>query len=71
MKKFFQPLGKLKKLASIIEIKQQVPAMYLTWVINNICTNACSYCHPNLHTGTNHNYDWSHAEEFIDQVRKI
>ena len=55
-------------MASIIEIKQKVPAMYLTWVINNICTNACSYCHPNLHTGTNHNYDWSHAEEFIDQV---
>jgi organic radical activating enzyme len=58
-------------LASIIEIKQKIPAMYLTWIINNICTNACSYCHPNLHTGTNHNYDWSHAEEFINQILSI
>jgi len=55
-------------MVPIIEIKQKIPAMYLTWIINNICTNACSYCHPNLHTGTNHNYDWSHAEKFIDEV---
>ena len=55
-------------MAQIIEIKQKIPAMYLTWIINNICTNSCSYCHPNLHTGTNHNYDWDHAREFIDQV---
>lgn len=52
----------------IIEIKQEIPALYLTWVINNICTNACSYCPPNLHTGTNHNYDWQDAEKFIKQV---
>ena len=55
-------------MAKIIKITQATPATYLTWVINNICTNACSYCHPSLHTGTNHNYDWSHAEEFIDRV---
>jgi organic radical activating enzyme len=55
-------------MAQIIEIKQKIPAMYLTWVMNNICTNSCSYCHPNLYTGTNHNYDWNHAEKFIDEV---
>jgi organic radical activating enzyme len=37
-------------------------------VINNICTNACSYCPSNLHIGTNHNYDWTDAEKFIKQV---
>jgi len=70
MKKFFQHSGKLQKLASIIEIKQKVPAMYLTWIINNICTNACSYCPANLHEGTNHNYDWEDAEKFIELVLK-
>jgi organic radical activating enzyme len=55
-------------LASIIEIKQKIPALYLTWVINNICTNSCSYCPSILHSGSNHNYDWSHAEEFINRI---
>jgi len=55
-------------MPNIIEIKQKIPAMYLTWVINNICTKRCSYCSTNLHTGTNHNYDWTHAEKFIDQM---
>jgi organic radical activating enzyme len=57
-------------LASIIEIKQKIPAMYLTWILNNICTNACSYCPANLHEGTNHNYDWEDAEKFIELVLK-
>jgi organic radical activating enzyme len=57
-------------LASIIEIQQKIPALYLTWVINNICTNKCSYCHPNLYTGKNHNYEWHHAEKFIEHVLK-
>lgn len=55
-------------MAEIIEIKQKVPAMYLTWIINNICTNACSYCPANLHEGTNHNYNWEDAEKFIKLV---
>jgi MoaA/NifB/PqqE/SkfB family radical SAM enzyme len=49
---------------NLIEIKQQTEIFYLTWIINNICTNKCSYCPPNLHNGTNHNYDWKHAERF-------
>ena len=49
----------------IIEIKNVSNTLLLTWVINNICTNHCSYCPANLHSGTNHHYDWEHAEKFI------
>jgi organic radical activating enzyme len=41
---------------------------YLTWIINNICTNHCRYCPSFLHQGKNHHYDWQEAERFIDQV---
>lgn len=57
-------------MKKIIKIEQRVPALYLTWVINNICTNKCSYCPPNLHAGTNHNYDWEHAKRFIEYIIK-
>lgn len=60
---------------NLIEIKQKEDVFYLTWIINNICTNACSYCPPNLHNGTNHNYNWNHAERFaafiIEKYSKI
>ena len=46
----------------IIKIEQTAPAFFITWVINNICTNQCSYCPYDLHNGSNHNYDWSDAE---------
>lgn len=53
----------------IIRIEQSQSARFnLTWVINNICPNACSYCPDNLHNGTNHNYDWVNAERFIREV---
>ena len=54
--------------AKLIKIKQLNPAFYLTWVINNICTNACSYCPPSLHTGKNHHYDWNQAKTFINEL---
>lgn len=54
----------MKKNPQIVEIIQKHNVLFLTWIINNICTNKCSYCPPNLHTGTNHNYDWEHAERF-------
>jgi organic radical activating enzyme len=57
-------------MAKIIEIKQPIPALYLTWIINNICTNACDYCPSNVHNGTNHNYDWDHARSFIEKLFK-
>ena len=56
------------KRAEMIEIKQAKPAFYLTWVINNICTNKCSYCPPSLHNGKNHHYDWNQAKKFINNL---
>lgn len=49
----------------IIKIINVSNTLCLTWIINNICTNHCSYCPSNLHTGTNHHYDWEHAKSFI------
>ena len=52
--------------SKIIRIKQPDTApLNLTWVVNNICTNHCSYCPENLHNGTNHNYDWENARKFF------
>jgi organic radical activating enzyme len=51
----------------LIEIKNPYRKyLNLTWIINNICTNQCSYCTPSLYAGKNHNYDWSHAEKFLE-----
>ena len=44
--------------------------MVVTWIINNICTNACSYCPKNLHTGKNHHYDWENAKRFWQLLLK-
>jgi organic radical activating enzyme len=53
---------------NLIAIKQKNDVMQLTWVINNICTNACSYCPTNLHEGTNHHYEWKNAERFLNKL---
>jgi len=52
----------------IIRVKQvdDAPEMQLTWLINNICTNSCSYCPPTLHSGTNHHYEWKNAKRFFE-----
>jgi len=39
--------------------------LFLTWVLNNICTNHCSYCPKEIHSGKNHNYEWEIARKFI------
>lgn len=44
---------------------QQSPIMSITWIINNICNNRCSYCPPELNSGKNHHYEWESAREFI------
>lgn len=49
----------------IIEIKNNSGGLFLTWVINNICTNKCSYCPELLHTGQNHAYDWEQVQNFV------
>lgn len=49
----------------LVEIHSLEPKVFqLTWCINNICTNHCRYCPSLLHRGSNHHYDWSHAERF-------
>ena len=54
-------------MKKIIRVQQRDDSlMHLTWVINNICTNACSYCPSELHNGTNHNYDWNNARKFFE-----
>lgn len=50
------------------EIISDYQRFYLTWVINNICTNHCRYCPKYLHAGKNHHYDWQEAEYFIDSL---
>ena len=51
----------------IVEIVGNNNQLLLTWIINNICTNHCSYCPVDVHTGTNHNYEWEHAKIFIEK----
>lgn len=56
-------------MKKIIEIRQHDnDLMHLTWTINNICTNKCSYCPENLHNGVNHNYEWSNAKKFFQEL---
>ena len=53
----------------IIKIQQRDDSlMHLTWMINNICTNHCSYCPPNLHEGKNHYYEWENAQRFFKML---
>ena len=53
-------------MSKIIKIVQDDGFPFnVTWVINNICTNTCSYCPSNLHTGSNHHYDWENARKFV------
>jgi len=54
----------------IVEIKNVSDRLFLTWIINNICTNKCSYCPTILHSGSNHHYEWDHAEKFINECVK-
>jgi organic radical activating enzyme len=54
----------------VIEIQNVSDSLFLTWIINNICTNKCSYCPSILHTGSNHHYEWHHAEKFIRECFK-
>lgn len=42
--------------------------MHLTWVINNICNNKCSYCVPDLNAGMGHHYSWENAKLFLENL---
>lgn len=55
----------------IIKVVQTSTSPFnVTWVLNNICTNACSYCPTDLHKGKNHHYEWANAQKFIDILFK-
>jgi organic radical activating enzyme len=55
----------------IKEVKNNFPDVFqLTWVINNICSNKCSYCVPDLNSGTNHYYEWENTKIFLDELFK-
>jgi radical SAM protein with 4Fe4S-binding SPASM domain len=51
---------------NIVEIQNKQNSLTLTWIINNICTNHCTYCPEEIHSGKNHNYNWKHAHKFIN-----
>ena len=56
-------------MKKIIRILQPNDApMHLTWMINNICQNSCSYCPPDLHDGANHYYEWENAKRFFEML---
>lgn len=54
----------------VIKIENKIDGLFLTWIINNICTYHCSYCPEIVHGGKNHHYDWQHVKPFIDQCFK-
>lgn len=39
--------------------------MVLTWMVNNICNNKCSYCTPTLNAGLGGHYQWENAKKFL------
>jgi organic radical activating enzyme len=56
-------------MKKIIRIRQPDDApMHLTWMINNICQNSCSYCPSDLHDGKNHYYEWDEAKRFFEML---
>jgi len=58
-------------LPKIEEVKQHNDRLtHVTWIINNICPNTCTYCPPPTHNGSNHNYDWDNARRFLDLLFK-
>ena len=61
----------MSKLPKIIEVKQTSTNLtHITWIVNNICHNRCSYCPPILHAGSNHNYEWDNARKFLNLLFK-
>jgi organic radical activating enzyme len=56
-------------LPRIDEVIQHNPDLtHVTWIINDICPNRCVYCPPEIHMGSNHNYDWDNARQFVKEL---
>lgn len=58
----------INPLKEVVNLRPDVAQ--ITWVMNNICSNQCTYCLPGLYAGTNHNYEWKNAKKFIEIVLK-
>lgn len=56
----------MKKIIRVQQVNDEL--MHITWLINNICPNRCSYCPESLHNGSNHNYDWENAKRFFEEL---
>jgi organic radical activating enzyme len=53
----------------IIEIFSEKPnTFHIDFLINNICTNSCWYCEPNLYNGSNHHFEDEELFAFIDNL---
>ena len=55
-----------KKIIKVTQNDESL--MQLTWVINNICNNKCSYCVPDLNAGIGHHYSWENAKKFLENL---
>jgi organic radical activating enzyme len=55
-----------KKIVRVIQKDESL--MNLTWLVNNICNNRCSYCVPDLNSGTGHHYSWENAQKFLERL---
>jgi organic radical activating enzyme len=56
----------LKDKKIIRVIQKDSSLMHLTWMINNICNNKCTYCLPELNSGKGHHYKWENAKKFLE-----
>jgi len=54
----------MNKLTRIISADPEL--VTITWMINNICCNKCTYCIPELNAGEGHMYDWRDAINFLE-----
>ena len=44
--------------------------MHIEWVVNNVCNYKCSYCMPDLHSGTSGQPHFENSLKFLDFVHK-
>jgi organic radical activating enzyme len=57
------------KFGPLKAVRNNHPDVFqVTWIINDICSNSCSYCLPSLFAGTNHGYDWNNAKRFVKHI---
>lgn len=55
-------------MKKIIKVEQVDSIAHITWQLNDICPNKCSYCNPENYSGSNHKYIWENARRFAEIV---